>query len=248
MNDDEQFFKQFQESPPAAYVEALYQRIDKPMLTHRKPTALSRTALSFAGACALLVALLFAYPPSQAQALQWLRQIGVFTITTDLPLAGRPTASPPELLKKALQADSAAEASRLAGFGVLAPQTLPDGYTAHGAFSIDSSENGKTVTSAYANPAAGAFLLINQFQYLPGAAITDAVTGQETVEDVRVRGFAGVWISDRWMTSPLEGDTAGQNRLRPTNWLRWEENGVVYTLFSDGLDQEEMLSLANSLK
>lgn len=79
-------------------------------------------------------------------------------------------------------------------------------------------------------------------------AIVDYIVGQETAVDVQVRGHAGVWIADRLVTSPLDSARPGQANPHASSWLRWDENGIVYTLISDGLTQAEMLQLAEGPK
>ncbi len=248
MNEDEKFFSQFHEAPRPEFAAAVYKRITKPMNTHRISFSLRKAALTFASACVLLIAGLLAYPPTRAMALNWLRQIGVFIVTTAQPDETQPTALPPDASQKPLTAASASEASRLAGFQVLSPAALPDGYSAEGAFSIQPNGNGKVVVTLYANPARGTYILLNQYRYGTGDSFTDNVNGQETVEDVQVRGNGGVWIAGRLVTSPIDVGTPGQVEPHASNWLRWEENAIVYTLISDGLAQAEMLKLADSLK
>ncbi len=89
---------------------------------------------------------------------------------------------------------------------------------------------------------------MNQYRYGTGDSFTDFIAGQETVVDVQVRGHTGVWIAGRLVTSPLESVKPGQINPHASSWLTWDENGIVYTLISDGLTQAEMLQLAESLK
>ncbi len=248
MNEDEKFFTQFQETPRPDFAAAVYQRITKPMNTHQKSFSLRKAALTFAAACALLVTAWMAYPPTRVLALNWLRQIGVFTITTGQPDGTQPTAVPPDASQKPLSASSAAEASQMAGFQVLAPASLPEGYAAEGVFSIQPNGNGKVVVTLYTNPARGTYILMNQYRYGSGDNFVGYVAGQETVVDVLVRGHAGVWIADRLVTSPIGSLRPGQVEPHASNWLQWDENGIVYTLISDGLTQAESLRLAESLK
>ncbi len=254
MNDDEQFFKQFQEAPTDEFTEALYQRINQPMNAQRKTYSrqnalpLRRTALTAAAVFALLLAVLFTNPSARAQALSLLRQIGAFTITTETPAANLPTALPPDPAQPQLEAQNAAEAGTLAGFPVLAPQRLPDGYAAAGPLSILPNGNGQTVASAFTNPTGENVILINQYQYQTGDAFTDNVTAQETLQDVQVRGQPGVWISGRLVSGPLAGEQVEPGTMRATNWLLWEEDGIVYTIISDALTLEETLRLASDLK
>ena len=247
MNDDEKFFNQFQEAPRPEFAAALYKRINRPMNNQTKSISLGRMALSAAAVGILLVAALLIYPPTRVEAFNLLRQIGVFTITTEAPITVQPTARPPDAAQAPAAAQSAAEASQLAGFSVLAPQGLPDGYAFVEPLSIVPVGSGKTVVSTYLNPTQEAFILINQSQFQGGDSYSDYVSGQETVQDVEVRGHPGVWITGRMMTSPVAGQPNGE-KLRASNWLRWEENGIVYLVASDRLSLEEVLQLAQSLK
>lgn len=246
MKDDENFFNQFQEAPRPEFAAALYKRIHKPMLTKTKQNTLRRMAFTFA-VITLLVVALMAYSPLRVQAFNWLRQIGVFTITTEQPLENLPTALPPDQLAKSVTAPSAQEASKLAGFGVVEPQNLPEGYQSVENFNITGSQNGTVVVTSYTHPQTGAFILINQYKFDESASYTDNVTGTETVQDVTVRNQPGVWITGRMMTNPLV-EHPNADTLNPTNWLLWEENGVAYSVISDGLTIEEVLQLAQSFK
>ncbi len=147
MNEDEKFFNQFQEAPRPEFAAAVYKRITKPMNTHQKSFSLRKAALTFAALCTLLVAAFLAYPPTRVMALNWLRQVGVFTITTGQPGEAQPTAVPPDASQKPFTAASGSEASRIAGFQVLVPDSLPDGYAAEGPFSIQPNGSGKVVVT-----------------------------------------------------------------------------------------------------
>lgn len=251
MDDDEKFFNQFQEAPRPEFVAALhqrYQRICQPMKTQRKTYAMRKMALSFAATCFLLIATLFIYPPTRVQALNWIRQIGVFTFTTSQPPDSlQPTAVPVSQAQKPLTTWSSSEATQLAGFKVLIPQKLPEGYAAEDPLSIMTNGDRKIVASLYSNPGNDTFILINQ-QDATGINYTDHSTGQETMEDVQVNGHAGVWITGRMMSSPTGGDASNQSQLHPSNWLFWEENGIVYSVMSDDLTLAEMQKLAQSLQ
>jgi len=247
MNEDDKFFTQFQEAPRPEFAAALYKRISKPMDTPKNRIPMRRMALTFTALFVFLIAAAFAYPPARAQALSLLRQIGVFIIDTQPPAVQQPTAVPPDPTAKPLTAQSAAEAGRLAGFTVMVPQNLPDGYVQQGLLGILPNAGGKIVSSTYANSTREAFILINQYHYNPGDSFVDNVSANETVQDVEVRNHKGLWITGRMMSSPIAGQP-NTGSLRPTNWLRWEENGIVYSIMSDGLTFEEMLQLAQDLK
>ncbi len=246
MNEDEKFFNQFQDEPRPEFATALYERINRPMNTHTRSLFARRVVLAFALTLALMVSALSFYPPARAQALSLLRQIGALHFTTEAPATAEPTAVPPSAEQLPISAASPAKASQLAGFAVLAPSSLPDGYSQEGSWSIQPNGNGETVNSTYFNPSQGHYLMINQYRYQAGDAFTDTLSPQEKIQTVQVRGQEGAWITGRLMVSPIAG---GQDiQPAPSNWLYWEENGVVFTLISDGLDLQDMLQLADSLK
>jgi hypothetical protein len=248
MNEDEKFFEQFHETPRPDFVDAVYKRINRNMAVQVKSISMRQMALSVAVVCGLLLATLFIYQPTRAQAFNLLRQIGAIKVTSEEPVTQQPTALPPDTAQKPITASSVAEASKLAGFQVLAPEWLPDGYTAEGGLNILPNGNGKTVVTGFTNNAKSNFILINQYRYEDGDSITDNVGGSETVRDVHVRGSEGVWITGRLMTNPVVAGQQGQDALRESSWLIWDENGIVYSVISDDLSLEATLWLAESLK
>ncbi len=250
MNEDEKFFTQFREAPRPEFTAAVYERINQPMNAQKKQINLRQKVLAFAMTCVLLLATVLAYPPARAQAYSFLRQIGVIQITTQQSEEPGPTAEPPDPAQKPLTATSPEAASELAGFQVLAPASLPEGFTTESAYTILPNGNGKLVVSQYTHLSGNNFILINQYRYADGDAFTNSVSGQESVQDVQVRGQKGVWITGRLMTNPslVQPGSAGQDSLRSTGWLYWEENGVVYVIMSDGLSLDETLQLAQNLQ
>jgi hypothetical protein len=246
MNDDEKFFKRFQEELPSEFTTSLYKRITLPMNTQTKTRSFRQVGLVFAIAFALLIASIWVYPPTRAMAYSLLRQIGAFTFTNELPQHQEPTLPPPDPNHQLVTASSAQDASQLVGFTVLAPQSLPAGFAQEGLLSIQPNGNGRTVISSYANEAMDQFILINQYQYQAGDSYTDIVAGEEQLRDVEVRGNSGVWITGRMMVNPFDNEHS--TILLSSNWLYWEENGIVYTIMSYGFDLQEILQLADNLK
>jgi len=246
MNEDEKFFNRFHEELSSEFTTSLYKRITLPMNTQTKTRSLRQLAFIFAIAFALLVASIWVYPPTRAMAYSFLRQIGVFTFTNEPPQRQEPTLPPPGPDHQPMTASSAQEASQLVGFFVLAPQSLPAGFTQEGSLSIQPNGNGKTVTSAYANESLDQFILINQYRYEAGDSYTNIIAGEEQLHDVEVRGHSGVWITGRMMVNPFDDEHSTQ--LLSSNWLYWEENGIVYTIMSYGPDLQELFQLADNLK
>lgn len=253
-NDDETFFQQFHKAPRQEFADALYQRINKPMNAQKTHSNTRRTqkltqklALTFAAAAAVLLAIVFAIPTTRASALSLVRQIGSYLVVQSPPPEAQPTAMPDQGVVEAVFAETASQASAAAGFTVLAPGALPEGYAQTGPFSVAPNGKGNTVVSSYRG-ADDKFLHINQYQVQTGDTYTDYVAGQETLADVTVRGAKGVWITERMMTDPTRPELSDKKYVRPTGWLIWEENGVVTIMMSDGLTLEQALDVAESMK
>jgi hypothetical protein len=250
-NDNDTFFQQFHKAPRQKYADALYQRINRPMNAQKTPSHIfqyRRLALTFAAAAALLLAIVFAIPTTRVSAINLVWQIGAFLIVQEPPLPNyQATAVPYEGAAEVVHAQIVTQASEAAGFAVLVPTALPNGYSQKGGFNISPNGAGKNVVFSYSS-AEGKFLHINQYQYAQGDVFTDNVAGQETLVDVTVRGQKGVWITDRYMTDPTNPEQSGKANLRPTSWLIWEENGVVTTLITDDLSLDTTLAVAESMK
>jgi hypothetical protein len=130
-------------------------------------------------------------------------------------------------------ANDAATASQLAGFTVLAPAYLPDGYTAEGqpgAWTVSHDNEGVAASAKYDNQAADGFLVINE-QSVQQQGQTNTIDRPE-IQDVTVRGQSGSWIPD----------PDGHKSI-----LVWDENGITYMLVTDTLPLDEMLKVAESL-
>jgi hypothetical protein len=252
MKDD--FLKQFRKPPRPQFAADLYERISKPMEMQPRLFYWRRMALATAIIGLVLALAIFISPPVRALADQILRQIGAFTFVDRSSQVGvaEPADEPPAPTAEPLApgqmraASDAAQASSLAGFTVLAPTYLPSGYSQEGSWSVAPQGNGVIVVSSYRSQA-GHFLLLNQFQYGAGDSYEQSYYANEEVQDVTVRGHAGVWLVGRSMTDPWSTPQPGQPELVATSWLLWEENGVNYSLFGDALDQDEAQKIAESL-
>lgn len=237
MSDD--FMHQFEppRPPRREFTAALYQRISQPMNTTTRTRVLRLASVSVA-MLAVIAAVLFLSPSARAFAESILRQFGVGGYTF-VQGDSQPTASPEEeatarAFGKPLlqQANDAAAASQLAGFAVLAPSYLPDGYTAQnqpGAWTVSNDYNGMTASIAYHHQADDDHLLITEQMHRPGQPNT--VLSRPEIQDVTVRGQAGAWM-------PTGGGK---------NTLAWEENGITYMIVSNTLSEEEVLKVAESL-
>ena len=205
-------------------------------------------SLTYAAAAVLFLAIVFSIPTTRASAINLARQIGALLIVQEPPSPNyQATAIPFNGAVEVSHAQIVKEASQVAGFAVLVPSALPDGYSQKGGFSISPNGAGRNVVFSYTS-ADGKFLHFNQYQYAQGDSFTNYVAGQETLVDVMVRGQKGAWIIDRYMTDPTNPEQGGEANLRSTSWLIWEENGVVTTIMTDGLSLEVALAVAESMK
>jgi hypothetical protein len=255
MNDD--FLYKYQKAPRREFAAGLYKRISKPMKTTTRTQSLRSFALALS--LVMLIGAGFLFSPSTgALADSLVRRFGVFTFVQAPPepkaisnetygpqVAGSQQKNDAiqdqrDPLKKqpgtgenatATYAQDAAAASQLAGFAVLAPIYIPDGYTlenASGEWAV-LHENDEVRTSiTYAGPDESSFLTIEQLQHQPGQS--KQVESQQIV-DVTVRGQPGAWLPEH-----------------QKNLLVWEEDGVTYLVVSHGLPLEEVVKVAESLE
>ena len=237
MNDD--FINQFDppKPPRPEFTAALYQRITQPMKTTTRTRVLRAVAVSFA-IIAVIATGLFFLPSARAFAQSILQQFGVGGYTFVQGIS-EPTVSPEEQAtarafgKPALQsANDPAAASQLAGFTVLAPSYLPDGYTADnppGVWTVSDEINGVMASIFYDDQATDDHLTILEKMYRQGEPNT--VLNRPEIQGVTVRGQPGAWM-------PTGGGK---------NTLAWEENGITYIIISNTLSKDEVLKIAESL-
>jgi hypothetical protein len=259
MNDD--FLRRMRKPPRREFANELYKRINKPMseqpsrynLFHFRRAALAMGILGL-----LLILTLLISPAVRTFADQQFRQIGALIFRQAdpdpaSPEALHPTAQPtvaaPGDTNPPQNADLLEDAARLAGFPVLAPGYLPDGYQVDSVWSIDRRESGIYVVSSFRNESKTQFLLLNQIEYDPGASFEQTIGDNEQLSDLSVSGHKAVWITGRLMTDPTDHTVGIQDdpRLYPTNWLVWQEGDITYALFGNGLSQAEMIEIAESL-
>lgn len=223
--------------PRPEFRAALYQRITQPMETTMRTRVLRAATLSFA-VVALIATVLVVSPSARAFADSILQRFGVAGYTF-IRGTSRPPVNPAEEAraraygKPALQpANDAAAASQLAGFTVLGPSYLPDGYAAEGQpreWTVSDDIDGMTARVTYINQAAADHLTISEQEIRPGEPNT--VLSRPEIEAVTVRGQAGAWM-------PADGGK---------NLLAWEEDGITYTIVSNTLSEDEVLKIAESL-
>jgi hypothetical protein len=258
MNDD--FLKKMRKPPRREFANELYMRISKPMNepSHTvEPFVLRRVALATGIVSLVLLLTLMVSPTARAFAQDQIRQIGALIFqpidreSTSWPIVtAQPTSIAPGDTNPPENATLLEDASRLSGFDVLAPEYLPEGYAVDSVWSIDKRESGIYVVSTFRNDANSQFLLLNQIDYESGANFVQTYADNEQVSDVSVRQQAGVWITGRLMADPTDHrpNSQAEPQLYPTNWLVWEESGITYALFGNGLSQAEMVRIAESLE
>ncbi len=133
------------------------------------------------------------------------------------------------------------EISQVAGFEPLTPAYLPEGYSVQGPWSIVKFSESTGVYRQYRDASGQHFLVFNPVNHSADARFEQGYGDNETVTDIIIRGQTGVWITGR-----LYGDSS--ETLQPTNWLMWVEQGINYTMYSNGLSQDEMVKVAESLR
>jgi hypothetical protein len=211
MNDD--FIHQFDppKPPRPEFTAALYQRISHPVKTTTRTRILRVFALSFA-TVAVIVTVLFFSPSARAFADSIIQQFqkGNVMIQT---------------------VNDAASASQLAGFTVLAPSYLLDGYIANnqpGEWSVVHETDGVMVSINYDNQAANGDIAISE--QMGGQAMLNKVMDLPGAQTVTVRGQPGKWISN-----------GGKS------FLAWVENGITCIISTNTLPKDEVLKIAESL-
>jgi hypothetical protein len=253
MNDKD--LTRFRKSPRPEFADALYQRISEPMTARslKRHVFPARRAVLALGL--LLLTLLFTFalsPTTRAIANEQIRQIGALIFREagdESSLAAKPTVPAPSPADAPERVALVQDAARLAGFEVRALRYLPASYAQEGGWSVDRQESGVYVVSTYRDSGSNHFLILNQTRYTAGTEFEQVYADNEQVSEVTVAGQKAIWISGRLMSDPEDANTgpAGRPALQPTNWLVWQEGEIVYTLFGNGLTQDEMMQVADSL-
>jgi hypothetical protein len=241
MNDD--FLTKFRKAPRPQFAASLYQRINKPMKTKSKFMTLRFASLTLSLLAVLTATLLFS-PTVRALADTIIGQFSAYIFVQGTPVPVQQDVA--EKKKSEVQSEpnkdiaysfalDAAMASQLAGFTVLTPGYVPEGFMPS---SIDSKIGGWRVTSKWGGQAVllnfdnqtdNSFLVIEQLKIGQDTPMT--VERPEIVA-VTVRGLPGAWLPDR-----NDGKSA----------LVWDENGITYSVISNKLPLEELQKVAESL-
>lgn len=158
---------------------------------------------------------------------------------------------------------SVGEASTLAGFEILVPENLPDGYELVNVrvtkVMPDDSSSIVVVNTQYQAERYQDALYIQQRTYsLDDPRIPfEFRVGDAKVVELQVREQSGIWVEGTnlhysQVTPPSYPEPGviehGEIELIPWNLLLWEENKFLFLLHSPVLSQGNMLSVAESLE
>ncbi len=251
MKDD--FLYKFQKPPRKEFMQALYKRISKPMLSK---TALLTKRLTYAVVILLTVATFtFTFSPTaRVMASDFLRQIGVLFIS-ERPAGDPVLISSPSPEQSALAQATATPiipitetvspfetAISQAGFSPFLPSTLPKGYSFSEVVAAEYLDDqqvpyGWGIFVTYLTEDGG-YLSIHTNRF--DQRQQDIPTGGKKVTDVNINGNTGVWIEDFYARVGTSNDMV--------DMLLWEENGYVLAIQSNHLSLEEVLGLAQSLE
>lgn len=128
---------------------------------------------------------------------------------------------------------SIAEASDRVGFPAYQPADLPQKYTVDARYVFDMVDTWKEVHTRYISTDDDTTLTLSQQLDDENRELVMMFPKDQPMEDVLVNGNPGLWIAG---TAEIE-----------RNELMWEQDGYVFKLSSDGLTQEEMLAIAESV-
>jgi hypothetical protein len=241
MNDD--FLTKFRKAPRPEFAVSLYQRINKPMKAKSKSTALRFAALSL---LAVLTAALLFSPSGRALADTLIGQFGAYIFVQGNPVPVQQDVADKKNVEVQSEpnkdkddaysfAADASAASQLAGFTVLAPAYVPEGFTPSsidnvtGGWRVTSKWGGEAALISYDNLADDNYVTIEELQIGQDSPMT--IERPEIVA-VTVRGLPGVWTLDP------DGHKNG---------LVWDENGITFSVWSNKLPLEELQKVAESL-
>jgi hypothetical protein len=242
MNDN--FRIKFRNTPRPEFAASLYQRINRPMQTQTVPRVMRFAALTLSLFLVLAVSL-FLSPSVRTFAQSLLRQIGGYTFSQGVPqpidasqlpasinIVDTSTSTSIELTSDSTAANDLVSTDDLAGFTVLTPSYLPSGYIPMGdGWQITSESNSTAVTNGYFDTTKNYFLIT---QWKVGEGDAARTFTREEIDDVTVRGQNGVWLPHASTNSTSAA-------------LVWAENDITYSIISNALSLDEMLSVAESL-
>jgi hypothetical protein len=172
MNDD--FVKKLHEGPRPEFAAALYQRINKPMQTQTKFMSRRFAALTLS---VLVVLTALFTPPVRALADTIFGHFGAYIFVQGTPEPVQQDVaekkeievqSEPNKVDTYNFAPDAAAASQLAGFAVLSPAYVPEGFTpssidgVSGGWRVTSKWGGEAALANFDNPADDTYLIIEE--------------------------------------------------------------------------------------
>jgi hypothetical protein len=242
MSDD--FINQFEQPKPPRpeFTAALYQRITQPMKTTTRTRVLRTVALSFA-MVAVIATVLFFLPSTRAFADSIIRQIKKGNVTIQM-------------------VNDAAAASQVAGFTVLAPAYLPDGYTAlnqPGAWAVSHEKDSVMASITYMASTVAAQTEVDTAQTTPVAAsaqTTPAATAKNNqtavghlsiIEQMYKKGAPATEVNrPEKQDVTVRGQAGAWMPASGKSMLAWDENGISYIIVTS-LPKEEALKVAESL-
>lgn len=258
MNDH--FLYEFQEKPRAKYADALYHKINNPLIKTFRYSANRRVAVSFLLAILVLVLTVLFIPPARVIAQEIIQRIGNLFITNQPTYAEKfetainsatPSPSPsarPEVVDwQAPGLLSMDEAAAQAGFQVAYLSQIPDLFTVVYRFvSTPDPQNQYTqVTTTFSNGIQN--LAFSQTVYQPDAIPQTLPVGESPVTQITVQGVDGLWIENLRLSTYVDENNLVDPQF--ANLLVWEVSGMEYALQSTpGLSQAEMLEIANSMQ
>lgn len=216
-----------------------------------------------------LIVLTLALTPAGRALAETLLELGPFRFTDDPTIVEETIEQNPERLTPSEDAaereavrvrekafESAAEASTEAGFPVLYPEYVPDGYHVSGRGPVTVLYNSQgeptQATGDFTTPEYEYILSYRQIPYTPDPERDpyDVGIGAAEVQPVTVNGGEGVFFKDLKWGSRL--DEEGQPVAVPYNVLIWiqEIDGQQFEFWlysGERLPQSEMLAVAESM-
>jgi hypothetical protein len=253
MNDD--FLNRYRRAPRPEFAARLYERMAGPMTTQPKRPAGRMAWLTAATMLASVSFAMLLFPPARAFADGIWHQIGAYVLVQtppdpngkvkqkqeDVKAAAAGTMAPADATKVAAanknspnqpekpSAATAAEAGQLAGFSVLAPSYLADGYVPGAGWMVAHESEGVSVMTFFQGAGHHAMKLV-EFKLAAGHAPVPLYW--PNAQAVTVRGLPAYMLADE--------TGSGQS-------LIWEENGITISLMGEGLTQAEFIQVAEGM-
>lgn len=242
MNDD--YLRDYYAKPPREFTEKLSRQLSQlpgetPVSNLEPARRPVRRYLSWAFAALLVVVLaLFLTPPGRAIVEDVVRRAGNILVreTANYPGQGNPTVT------GSSETMTLAEARAEVGFSFAIPQSIPEGYTLDtDSVQVVGSPGSQAVLVRWNRPDGkpGFGLRVE-----PSMPDVELIIGPESSETVTIGETPGLLIRGGW--------DADSEEWRWEDWLRdlrWEQDGVTYTLstWGDHLTDGELLAIAESV-